>query len=655
MPGPASHMFIAEKIAEKFNIFDDEEIYKLTSGKNRKYYKMGSSGPDLFFFAPDYEFIYYPSLVLPFIRDIVGPISDAYDKIKPIVNVIDNVEEAAKDVGDDVTCNAVSNVADRLVAINKSLATVRDSYMVNLFSKSVGMFDRMRPPHQKKGLGEKSWFWFDILHSRRTGEFLQKMWDNSVDDKQKAYVLGYATHVAADISGHPYVNQAVGGAPRAFNQRHHFVENIMDTWFYDKGLLPSVNITNAKLHRELPHGEEVDDKGILLAVLGGAVETKDDLQGIFEMVSTSMSDTFLPPDELPTENEENKLPNGLTSAEDINLAYWLLLASYKISTDSFIPRPEGPLGSTLDDIVKSVNEFLDNAAANPPTPPNAPSDHCYALWRDNCDFSLDKLQEWMEYLWDNIAYLGEFLEWAGSVLIKILKVLDCVFTAEAKVLISAFLWLIQSTLYAIVEQTRETLVLAAIAHPQPEWVRNNPIAQEIVELSDRSVNEARKELYPHRAQPSNAPHLRYPTTPVENAPTMPGPYPEGSTPASILTGIGNGGGLDLYNEYANSKTPEDTMKIQESNMQKETLPAIPLAMKIFDILRDKDKQMPDWNLDADRGYHYKNWTADWNRLAHDYDDENDSDKFINEKWHNSYVIPVVPVAPVNPDIPFIEE
>lgn len=620
MPGPASHMFIADKVAEMFSIFSDAEIYRLTSGDNKKYYKMGSSGPDLFFFAPDYETILYPSLLLPYLRDVVQPIREVYENvIEPVVDAIEGVEEAVEVVLDEVTCNAVSTVTDRVDAINESLAGIRDSFIVYVFTESVNMFDLMRPPHQN-GEDEEKWYWFDILHSRRTGEFLKKMWENSETDEQKAYVLGYATHVAADVSGHPYVNQAVGGAPRAFNQRHHFVENIMDTWFYDQELSPPANITNAKLHRELPHGEDLDDEGTLFAVLDGTAEIKDDLQKIFGMVNKSMDETF------PNAERPQYLPNGITSAEDINLAYWLLLASYKISTDSFIPRPEEPLGSTLDDIVEAVEEFLDNVA-NPPTPPSAPSDLCFSFWSDDCDFSLDALQEWMEHLWDNIVYLGELIGWAASVLKDLFDILACTITAPAKAVVSSLLWLIQSAIYAILEEIREALVLAAIVHPQPEWVRSNPIAKGIIELSNRSLNEARRGLYPHRAQPSNEPFLGYPTTPVENEPTVPGPYPPGSTPASMLTGIGNGENLDLFKEYAESESPEVTRNIEFSTIQQETLPAIPLAMKIFETLRAEGKKIPDWNLDADRGYHYKNWKANWDNLAHYSADT------IDEKWH----------------------
>ena len=621
MPGSASHMFIADRVAE---MLDDQEINHLTSGENQKYYKMGSIGPDLFFFAPDYDAILYPSIVLPFARDVVQPIRDVYENfIGPVVKFIDDMEEDIEDDLNDATCNAVSTVNDRVDAINESLASLRDSFMAHIFSDSFEMFDLMRPPMQN-GEDEREWYWFDMLHYRRTGDFLQKMWDNSTTDEQKAFVLGYATHIAADVSGHPYVNQAVGGPARAHNQRHHFVENIIDVWFYDQALSPSVNITSAKLHRELPHGGDLDEKGILFAILDGEVEIKHDLQEIFEMVSTTMDETF------PDAERPNRLPDGITSPEDINLAYWLSLASLKVSTDSFIPRPEEALKSTLDDIVKAAEEFLDNVS-NPPVPPNGSSpDLCFAFWEDDCDFSLDALKEWMEYLWDNIVYLGELIAWSASVLKDLLDLLGCVLAAGPKAIVSALLWIIQSALYAILEEIREALVLAAIIHPQPEWVKNHPIAKEITELSNRSWDDVDKRMYPHRAQRSNDPFLGYPKTPVENRPTVPGPYPPKSTPAAILTGIGGGSDPELYNRYIDSETPSITREIEFATIQEETMPAIPLAIDIFKALRENGIEIPDWNLDADRGYHYKNWTAEWDRLRHDFKPDSTP---VDEVWH----------------------
>src|SRR5215471_18823951 len=49
----------------------------------------------------------------------------------------------------------------------------------------------------------------------------------------KAYALGWMTHLATDVTGHPFVNEKSGGPYRTHWQRHHLVENHMDALVYD--------------------------------------------------------------------------------------------------------------------------------------------------------------------------------------------------------------------------------------------------------------------------------------------------------------------------------------------------------------------------------------------------------------------------------------
>lgn len=620
MPGPASHLFIADKVSESFSTFTDFDVKKLTSGINEKYYKMGSTGPDLWFFAPDYPINRYMEILLVYGRDIVQPIREFYeDTIEPVVENIEEVSEVADVFLDKATCNNISNIKSRVGHILETLGGLRDSYIAHVFTESVNTFDLMRAEAQE-GKDEVDWFWFDILHSRRTGQFLKTMWSKCTTDKQRAYVLGYATHVAADVSGHPYINQVVGGPGRSHNQRHHFVENILDVWFYDHEITPPVIITKSKLHQQLPYGDELDDEGILFAVMDGVVESKDDLIEVFTMVSDAMHDTF-PESERPIKDKHpdgitTALPDGITTANDINLAYWLLIASFKISTDSYIPKPAAPLEGVLDSITEAMEEFL-STVTHPPIPPSAPPDPCYALWDSNCDLSLDALQVWLEYLWDNIVYLSELINWAASVLNELFDVLVCTITAPFKVAVSSLLWIIQSSLHSLLEELRHCLALASFVHPESNWVNSNPIPREIIELSERSHDDLIKEQYPHRAQESNDGFLAYPKTTLEGEATVAGPYPVGSTPSSILTGIGttNVDGGNLYSQYAATQIPKDLRDLEFDNVEKQTFPAIALARKLFrELMSDEDIVIPDWNLDADRGYQYKNWQADWGNL-----------------------------------------
>ena len=73
------------------------------------------------------------------------------------------------------------------------------------------------------------------------------------------------------------------------------------------------------------------------------------------------------------------------------------------------------------------------------------------------------------------------------------------------------------------------------------------------------------------------------------------------------------------------KSKEDIREVLE--VEKQTYPAVALARKLFsELMSDEDLEIPDWNLDADRGYQYKNWEADWGNLVWN------STKDINENW-----------------------
>ena len=86
-----------------------------------------------------------------------------------------------------------------------------------------------------KGFDEQAFFWSDIPHYRDTGQFARAIWRNanaSNNDQARATSWGYNTHVATDVTGHAFVNSIAGGPFRLHWQRHHLVENHMDSFWY---------------------------------------------------------------------------------------------------------------------------------------------------------------------------------------------------------------------------------------------------------------------------------------------------------------------------------------------------------------------------------------------------------------------------------------
>jgi hypothetical protein len=569
------------------------------------YFRLGSIGPDLLFFAPDYDPAVQDLLkrVLQVYDDVVAPLKALYEKaIEPVREQIDRFDEAVFATLDAATCNSFSSIQQEIDATLALFQRLRDTAILALFTDAVNVFDTMRPPIQQ-GHDETRWFWFDMLHYRRTGTFVKEMWARADTPEKKAYVLGYCTHLAADATGHAYVNEVVGGPYRSHNQRHHFVENILDVYLYD--VLRGEELTNSKLHLKLPYGTNLDG-GPLLAVLQGTANTPAPLQAVLQMISESMPAAYAG-STIPT-----RLRRSYLKTQELEFTYWLMAAVLKMSTTSYVPRPKPPGAQELESILNSVDTFL-LTLATPPAFPSVGLSPDTSLFNPDGDFSMARLQQWANAVWDAICYLAQLLEWCAKLLKDLYDVFACTFTAPPKISIRAGLWILQAGLYTMFEQLRGILVLAAIAPPTREWVAHHPIARRIVAVSGpNGYVDSINHRYPHRAQKSNDGYLKYPGTNVEKEPTYVGPHDAGSSALEMLAPQG----LDrtLEQRYVTAPTPTNTRSVEARTIGQAFASAMTLGTELMAAIQSSGA-IPDWNLDADRGYGYRCWKATYANLA----------------------------------------
>jgi len=597
MPGVATHIAIANMINENLdeNNIDEQKIKDILK-ENESYFKMGSLGPDMLFFAPDYDNDIHRLLkqITDFYEDIIEPIEEFHEKyIEPITDFIDETGDA---IDEAVFCNLFEEVGDECDTLLDRIAQIRNNLLLLGANESVDIFDMIQPEIQK-GEDEKKWYWFDMLHYRKTGTYAQTMWNNALTNKQKAYVFGYITHIAADITGHPYVNTAVGGPARSHNQRHHFVENMIDTWVYDK--MRNTRFTAANIHKELPCGDLFDtEESIFRTLFRNADEIPEELEELFNMMHVSMKETF------QDEIHPLRIESEYLKEEDFNFAYLAMVASLKSVSSSYIGKPENPTDDMLEAINDAMNDFLEHAS-NPPTN-SASSINVCNPFSDDCNFSQDALMDFIQSVWENIAYLGELIAWVGQLLKDIWNIIACAVTAPIKVIIKSLFWIIHSSLYTISQEIKQVLVLTALIPPEKEWLTANPIGQSCVKLKDRSPDDGlfNSKYYPHKAQQSNEGFLSYPTTSPEDKSTVPGPYNYGSTPKDFILDAQINS--NLYEDYAYADTPEDTRKIAENTRFETIGSSVELAKNLMIKLLN-DENIPNWNLDADRGFAYKTW------------------------------------------------
>jgi hypothetical protein len=243
MSGPAIHHIVARRFLEdslKKNYVDapSRQFWKqMDKGSFAAPFHLGAQGPDfLFFNTNDWPAggaikslaqTYWE--VEEFIEDLVQKIKDL---IPPeIWQAIDALETA---VDRSATLSEIKQLALDVKKNIDALSAIIMSKIQEYVTDSVDLFSLLKHP-QQDGQDFKEWWWFDTLHIRRTGRFMNELMRRSANySLERSYTLGYLTHYSADVVGHPFVNAVAGGPYRTHAQRHKVVENFQDVWAFNK-------------------------------------------------------------------------------------------------------------------------------------------------------------------------------------------------------------------------------------------------------------------------------------------------------------------------------------------------------------------------------------------------------------------------------------
>ena len=259
MPKFGIHYIVLKKLRAKLEADDAAEHQELARILNENGFaaSLGCIGPDLLFWAPDYD-------VVERLRDLVK----AYDQIMQTVDVLEetvetieeNIEEGVDYVLDELeqipiigdAIRIIDEYAGAIEAIKEQFSilgqSLKDEIRAALFIRIIGLdaaggsdnttlarslFHGLFQSTLQAGREEMDWYWFEMLHYRRTGDFVKALIRNaedSGDEEQMAYAYAYASHYATDVVGHPFVN-TISGSPYRINvQRHVVIENFMDQW-----------------------------------------------------------------------------------------------------------------------------------------------------------------------------------------------------------------------------------------------------------------------------------------------------------------------------------------------------------------------------------------------------------------------------------------
>ena len=352
--------------------------------------------------------------------------------------------------------------------------------------------------------------WADFLHYIRSGQFVLNLIKLSAgNDNLRAYALGYLTHYVTDVVGHPYVNQVVGAPWRLAWQRHHLVENFIDTYVWDRWHAPlpppappssqeqpldRVLSTPNAIGGGAPYTFSRINDWINIGSLGGidpvdmivndvateiekklfdigavdeidpAAPTNADFGAWCKLFVTALHATYNEDQILRPMNLASgilpggvKRADGFPTAEDVAAAYGVFRLAMRVGTEEKIAPPQPP--NIAGDVTAAVQQVLNQVTsdlAGIPAPQPMPS---------GASFSPDAI----------LAALIAAAEWAGAVAEAVTKAvtdfLNGVVTTTNTVVsnsIKYVLYLLNSALFALYRTFRDVLVLQAYSPPYTE-------------------------------------------------------------------------------------------------------------------------------------------------------------------------------------------
>ena len=246
MPGPALHHLIVDRLrgriqaggglGDSLGPTDYDALQALLADpKNLPYLFMGCQGPDMFFFnTKDMHpaigtFVEIHNDVADFLRDFEEALLEAVPQ--PVLDALAAFEEAANEVIEDsVLLSEIKQTFEDLNAMLTAFAAVLEE-AIKKYVTEFDLFDLLSHPY-RDGAAEGDWWWFDALHYRKTGQIAAELLEATRDMSSPLhlYALGYLTHVTGDTVGHPYVNLYSGGPYRNHGQRHKTGENFQDVF-----------------------------------------------------------------------------------------------------------------------------------------------------------------------------------------------------------------------------------------------------------------------------------------------------------------------------------------------------------------------------------------------------------------------------------------
>lgn len=433
------------------------------------------------------------------------------------------------------------------------------------------------------------WWWMDLLHYRKTGDFAQnllKMAKQRGDSIAYKYAQGYLSHVAGDICGHPFINSIVGGPFRNHAYRHMVLEGLADTWLWDRQY--NQDITSSKLHELIKLNES-------------------EFQSVSYLIISSMKRTY-PSHMVPKLIKGN---DGFPSEGDLYEAYGTMYLYLKLSTKGGFARPEPP-ADTPEELIKEIQDILGRnnpAGSFPGYDSNKPLEYIFAI---------------LGWLFRGLVFLVMIATLPFAVLMRFLQAAP-----------RWAIYLINLGLYFIISGLRTLLALMGWGYASRDDFQNFGFLNSFITVGEDSPNNypylstARpKHSFYWLVHPRDAEDLiTHERTKLENDPTLVAPIKHNSRPNWIIDQTNNlmHNDIAILNALDAIASPTETGNIVNSMFHSEHSQIYGNAVDFYIKLLDgfdkpveldefgKPKEIlsiPNLDLDGDRGYAYRSWEGE---------------------------------------------
>ena len=137
---------------------------------------------------------------------------------------------------------ALDGIDDLATDLGVILTFFSDPAELSALGQLMGTASRPLINDPLNSIPETLWTGRDFLTWKRTGKFATALMRAAGDDRQRAYALGWQVSYATQLSMSGYVISAVGSVYRTHWWRHRWVSNFIDSWvwgFYDQDGLPA--------------------------------------------------------------------------------------------------------------------------------------------------------------------------------------------------------------------------------------------------------------------------------------------------------------------------------------------------------------------------------------------------------------------------------